>query len=664
MKYLIFLLFPGMLMAQGKRQVTLKISPDPVQLTVGETVKPVVKAFDASGNELPETSLVFLGFGSSALRATGFVPARGARLDSLGVHGLEPGSFTGTVIRPGNDQDQFARGYFKIEVTNAPVKEVKVDLPENLYSGTSVPMSVEVVDEAGFVFDRSMIMLESSDGSVAMVDAGGNLRLTGPGKASIVTKTGGVTHNTPITVLENPVREVALTASATSARTGDVIHLTAKTFDSKGNNVQVPVFFALAGGTGYQGAGASAIISPDGRFVGEEPGLYRVIATSGNVSDMVSLTIAARDVAREIEFVGHGTISESHTGDFWVWEGVDGRDYAVTGTHLAGGKAFFWDVTNPANIFKIDSLQVDARSVNDVKVSPDGKICVISREGASNRKNGFIILDVTDPHDVKQLSTYTENLTGGVHNLFIYEDHVFALSAGQKYEIVNISDPTKPYRVSKFEIDNPVRSIHDVWVVDGIAYSSNWSDGVIMVDVGNGIAGGSPENPVEITRFQTEGNANHTAFPYNSSTGRKYVVAGDEIFPLEFQLGTIIRPRGYIHFIDVTDPENPVEVASYKVPEAGAHNFWVEDDMLYIGYYQGGLRVVDISGELMGDLYKQGREIGHYMPFDEKGFIPNTAMTWGAQPYKGHVFFADFNSGLWSAKVKPVKPKETQVETR
>ena len=35
----------------------------------------------------------------------------------------------------------------------------------------------------------------------------------------------------------------------------------------------------------------------------------------------------------------------------------------------------------------------------------------------------------------------------------------------------------------------------------------------------------------------------------------------------------------------------------------------LEDDKLYVGYYQAGLRVVDISGELRGDLYRQGREL-------------------------------------------------------
>ena len=100
--------------AQSKKNVTLKIEPDPVVLVVGEQMKPTVKAYDDNGNLLAETKLIYLGFGRSALRYEGFVPARGARLDSLGVHALEPGNFTGTVIRPGNDSENFAKAYFAI----------------------------------------------------------------------------------------------------------------------------------------------------------------------------------------------------------------------------------------------------------------------------------------------------------------------------------------------------------------------------------------------------------------------------------------------------------------------------------------------------------------------------------------------------------------------
>jgi len=288
---------------------------------------------------------------------------------------------------------------------------------------------------------------------------------------------------------------------------------------------------------------------------------------------------------------------------------------------------------------------------------------VISREGASNRKNGIIILDVSDPHHVEILSEYTNQLTGGVHNLYIYDKHVYALSNGQRYEIINITDPKNPVRVGRFEIDNEARAIHDIWIKDGIAYSSNWNDGVIMVDVGNGVAGGSPSNPVEISRTKVMGDANHTTFPFRSeSAGKFYVLAGDEIFPIEWLskgLTETLSPRGYVHFIDWYDKDNPKEVATYRVPEAGAHNYWVEDEILYIGYYTGGVRVVDISGELMGDLYKQGREIGYFVPKDPNGKVPNMAMTFGARPYKGHVFFSDMNSGLWAVKVSPQQPGET-----
>ena len=89
-----------------------------------------------------------------------------------------------------------------------------------------------------------------------------------------------------------------------------------------------------------------------------------------------------------------------NTSDLWVWPGVGkhkGKDFAVTGTHSADGEAYFWDISDPANMEIIDTIKVDARTVNDVKISEDGRVGVISREGASNRKNGLVILDVTDP---------------------------------------------------------------------------------------------------------------------------------------------------------------------------------------------------------------------------------------------------------------------------
>ena len=66
--------------------------------------------------------------------------------------------------------------------------------------------------------------------------------------------------------------------------------------------------------------------------------------------------------------------------------------------------------------------------------------------------------------------------------------------------------------------------------------------------------------------------------------------------------------RAICHVMDVSDIKHPREVAQYEAPEDGSHNFWAANDMLYEGYYSGVARVLDISGELRGDLYRQGRE--------------------------------------------------------
>ena len=109
---------------------------------------------------------------------------------------------------------------------------------------------------------------------------------------------------------------------------------------------------------------------------------------------------------------------------------------------------------------------------------------------------------------------------------------------------------------------------------------------------------------------------------------------------------------GGFHFLDFTDPNSPEETAVYQVPEAGSHNHWVHGDTLMASYYQGGLRVVDISGELMGDIYAQGREIAYFNSSDPKGFVANRPNVWGTMPYKGLIYFSDMNNGLWAIKLE------------
>lgn len=553
---------------------------------------------------------------------------------------------------------------FEVDVMYPKVKEIKISIDsDKIYSGTYVPITYEVIDEMGYVRDDVNFSLKSSS-NILEIDAVNNVKAVKEGSASFEASYDGITGKINIQVLKNPVEKIVLTTSNSECRTGDVVQYSATAFNKKGQkiNESFPFKFSFTGKSFDKSNTASGLIFDDGRFVGDVSGKYVISASLGNVSSSKALNVYERNVKREVIKVGSGLVNDKHTSDFWVFEGVDGRDYAVTGTWGADGTSYFWDVTDPSNIIKIDSVQVDARTVNDVKVSEDGKICIIGREGASNRKNGIIIIDVSNPFDVKIISEYTKNLTGGVHNLFIYQNHVYALSGGQKYYILNIEDPTNPKEVGMFEIGKEGQSIHDVWIEDGIAYSSNWRDGVYLVDVGNGIAGGSPSNPVAFGNYNYASGAHHATFPFKSkTTGKFYTVLGDEIFPNGIDVNAPNETAGFLHFVDFTDLKNPKEVARYELPGHGSHNYWIQDDILYVAMYSGGVRIVDISGDLMGDLYKQGREIGYILPGNSKGYIPFATMTWGAQLYKGHVFYSDWNSGIGAAKVMPVKPDNSKV---
>jgi len=246
-------------------------------------------------------------------------------------------------------------------------------------------------------------------------------------------------------------------------------------------------------------------------------------------------------------------------------------------------------------------------------------------------------------------------LTGGIHNTVIEGDLVYAVNDGTRdVHILDISDPAEPVQVGRWGLDSPRKALHDLWIADGLAYLSYWDDGLVVLDVGKGIAGGTPTEPAFVSRINYPSGNTHVAWPW-----KNYVFLGDEIFPSRYSPDAPSDPRGFMHVIDVSDPFHPREVGKYEVPEGGTHNFWVHDDVLYIGYYQRGLRAIDLSGGVLrGDLYRQGREIDYFLTETsdpEKAASPttiNNTRTWGAMWFKGHVYAIDSNSGLWIMKLE------------
>ena len=643
---------------------------DSIEINVGETKEIEIRLLDKN-NKLYDNPFSVIGERGSISVSPRMSESTGKVKVTVKVH--KPGRLILTTQTVTVKRDDRFRGNLIVNVPYPPIESVTFkQSPKKLYTNTITDLSAVVVDKAGLDRTSSVsVVYKSSDERIASFDDLNNLTTYKSGNVTVSAMAEGVTQKLKIKVTKNPARGVdLLTNGVDEIRTGDVLRVDAKATSSGGKRLNdVPVYFSYAGKSEYGefGLPASAQITTDGRFVAETAGMYTVSASAGGYSAQKTIKVVNRQVNKKIKLVGHGLITDVLTSDLWIWPGIGkhkGKDFAVTGTWGSNGEAYFWDVTDPANMKIIDTVTVDARTVNDVKISADGRVGVMTREGASDRKNGFVILDVSDPYNVTISAAYNDDMTGGVHNAFIYENHIYAVNNGRKYDIINIDDPKKPFRVGVYELDSPGHSIHDVWIEDGIAYSSNWADGVHIVDVGAtklneadrsknqynpflAMAGqGSPGNPVKLGEMKDPNGHNHAAFPFISQSSDKfYIIAGDE-YGGEFGMA------GGFHFLDFTDPNNPEETAVYQVPEAGSHNHWVHGDTLLASYYQGGLRVVDISGELMGDIYAQGREIAYFNSSDPKGYVANRPNVWGTMPYKGLIYFSDMNNGLWAIKLE------------
>ncbi len=197
----------------------------------------------------------------------------------------------------------------------------------------------------------------------------------------------------------------------------------------------------------------------------------------------------------------------------------------------------------------------------------------------------------------------------------------------------------------------PNYGIHDTFVRDGLVFVFAWNSGVMIYDVGNGMKGGSPSNPMLVGQLVTSasningGPAVHNGWWYWSpdvTVGKKYLFIGQEGPPVG---GIGVGSSGLIHVVDVSDLTNPKEVAFFHkagTDSTGTHNFWMDEQnqILYAAYYNGGVVALDVSGTLSGDL-------GSRLIDSLRIGGPGNTYTWGVQLYNGSLYAIDMLSGLW-----------------
>ncbi|MGQ0640919.1 MAG: Ig-like domain-containing protein [Gemmatimonadaceae bacterium] len=633
--------------------------PTRITLKAGDSAVVKVTAYDAQGNAVPNARWV-INAPIGAMSVSGGV-----------IRALKAGSFNAVALAQGDPSAAPASVQLPVLIEWPALARIEI-VPEagRLYTGVMLAHTAKGTHRDGSARPGLTVTWRSSDPTVASVDRFGNVTAHKTGAATIAAEGEGVSAQLRHNVVANPVTTIDLGITETTVRTGDVVKLVATAKRSNGTPVtdaKIAWTYVYAPDDTTAAPGGAAIIDhviDRHVFTANHPGRFTLMAASGNTFARSVVDVKPRDVRRRITVTGRGSISRTHTSDLWPWTGKDGRDYALVGTWGGDGYGMVFDITDLNNIVKTDSIQVDARTINDVTVSPDGRYGVMTKEGAANRVNGVVLLDLATPAHPKIASVFSDDLTGGVHNVFATNDYLFAISGGQKYIIIDVKDITKPRKVGEY--NHPDSYIHDLWVRDGIAYSAEWPVGAVVVDVGNGKYGGTVEKPKLITVFPI--NSGHEIFPYfQQSTGKTYLFLGDEEMSRQDRVwegtnyfnamttpGAIAQTSGgYTHIVDFTDPMNPKKVGRYHLEDYGSHDIIVENDVLYQAYYDGGVRVVDVSGELLGNIAEQRREIAVFKPYDPKGFTANAPFVMNAMPWKGQVLFTDFNSGLWAAKLEP-----------
>jgi len=491
---------------------------------------------------------------------------------------------------------------------------------------------------------------------VLAVSASGRVTARAPGRAVLRATAGRAVAELPIVVQPNAVATFAISPSAVSVKTGDVVRFRVEARQAGGRVVRD----AMAEWSFSPG---NAQLDPDGAFVAEQPGTYRVVATFAGRSADAVVTVLPRDAVRPTTIVGRLPI-KFPAGEFWLHPSGQ-AGYLTT----LADRMYAIDVRNPSRPVITDSVLVDARVVNDVMTTEDGRFGVMTREGSSARKDGIVVLSFEDPFHPRVVSEFTETVSGGVHSTFVYRDHVYLTDdATGSMRVIDLRDPKQPKQVARWETPRTSvgRTLHDIDVQDGLAYLSYWNDGLVILDVGNGVKGGSPSNPQFVSQIRYDlpalyreveavGGPGYIRGTHTAWRHKNYVFVGDEVFsakPVGIGPLGLGRAYGRLHVVDVSDLQKPKLVAWYEPKDGGAHNVWVAGDTLYLGDYQGGLRVVDIAGELRGDLLRQGREIAHVATGDKDGTIPNAPMTWGAVVRNGLIFAPDVNSGLWIVRVE------------
>lgn len=350
--------------------------------------------------------------------------------------------------------------------------------------------------------------------------------------------------------------------------------------------------------------------------------------------------------------------------DVWGWTDPEtGREYAVVGRN--NGTSFV-DVTDPYNPRYLGDLPMtegaNAAAWRDMKVYNNHTFIVADGSG----QHGMQVFDLTRLRDVTEPQMFEADAhygeIGSAHNIVINEDTGYAYAVGVNsggetcgggLHMINIQDPLNPTFVGCFGHEGTGNAgtgySHDAQC---LVYNGPDSD-----YAGREICFGSNEtalsiadvtdksNPVAISTGDYP-NAGYTHQGWISEDFAYYYV-NDELDEMQ---GTTSKTRTMIW--DITDLDEPVLVKEHLGTVGSSdHNLYIKGNLMYQSNYNSGLRVLDISDP------ENPVEVAYFDVAPQAD--DNTAGfngTWSNYPYfqSGTLVVTGIESGLFLLKKRQV----------
>lgn len=340
--------------------------------------------------------------------------------------------------------------------------------------------------------------------------------------------------------------------------------------------------------------------------------------------------------------------------------------------HMVGEGISIVDVRNPMKPKVLSKVTPPLRS-HSHKVQVSGNIMIVNNERYKTLepwKAGVRVYEISNPEKPRELA-FLETTGKGVHRMW-FVDGQYAHVTGQPegfvdniYMIVDMSNPVKPEVISRFwlegmwEAGGEVRTwdsgarfrAHGPPMVLGDRAYLGWIDGgFTIIDISD------MQHPQKIAHLNwcpPFGGLTHTVLPLPR---RDLLVVTDEAHADNCE-----EPEKYAWVVDARVESNPIPVSTVQVESEGfdrkggrfgPHNIHenrpgslVDDQLIYLSYFNGGLRIVDIQNQYRPE------EVGYFIPECPEGqisvqtndvFVDRDGLIYIVDRLDGHMYILEY----------------------